>query len=98
MVAFCIARVLPIAFGSTLHCTRSPASRAIPKLKRGRYVPSANNWKFRGPRRGCDHVLLHHCHSERSEESAAARMSFRCEVWIVLQQFSLARALRELAQ
>jgi len=23
---------------------------------------------------------------------------FRCEVWIVLQQFSLARALRELAQ
>src|ERR1700682_3553737 len=50
MVAFCIARVLPIAFGSTLHCTRSPASRAIAKSKRGRYGPSANNWKFRGHR------------------------------------------------
>jgi predicted RNase H-like HicB family nuclease len=50
MVAFCIARALPIAFGSTLRCTRSLASRAIAKSKRGRYGPSANNWKFRGRR------------------------------------------------
>src|SRR6266568_8087983 len=47
-VAFCIARVLPIAFGSTLPCTRSPASRAIVKSRKGRCGPSANNWKFPG--------------------------------------------------
>ncbi len=47
-VAFSIAKVVRIAFGSILPCTRSPASRAIAKSKRGRFGPSANNWKFLG--------------------------------------------------
>src|SRR5258708_23878131 len=40
-------RVLPIVFGSTHRCTRSPASRAIAKSRKGRCGPSASNWKFR---------------------------------------------------
>jgi hypothetical protein len=36
------------SIGSTPPCTRSPASRAIAKSKKGRFGPSANNLKFRG--------------------------------------------------
>src|SRR5258708_2501851 len=37
-----------LVFGSAHRCTRSPASRAIAKSRKGRCGPSASNWKFRG--------------------------------------------------